>query len=212
MIFRWVDVFLAPVFAVLATILIFMDQQITAVIVNRKEHCLVKGGGYHLDLMVLAVTIVICSVFGLPWFVAATVLSINHLQSLAKESEVSAPGEMPQFLGIREQRVTSIAVGVCIGLSTMITPVLAIIPMPVLFGVFLFMGVSSLKGLQFVERLILLFTPRKYQPNYVFLKHVPLHRVHMFTFVQLFSLIALWLIKNHPTTSISFPVSINLVS
>ncbi len=34
----WVDVFLAPVFALLATILIFMDQQITAVIVNRKEY------------------------------------------------------------------------------------------------------------------------------------------------------------------------------
>ena len=120
---------------------------------------------------------------------------------------MSAPGERPQFLGIREQRVTSIAIGLCIGLSTMVTPVLGIIPMPVLFGVFLYMGVSSLKGLQFVERLILLFTPRKHQPNYVFLKYVPLHRVHMFTLVQLFSLIVLWLIKNHPATSISFPVS-----
>ena len=49
---RWVDVFLAPLFAILATILIFMDQQITAVIVNRKEHKLKKGGGYHLDLLV----------------------------------------------------------------------------------------------------------------------------------------------------------------
>ena len=29
-----------------------MDQQITAVIVNRKEHKLLKGGGYHLDLLV----------------------------------------------------------------------------------------------------------------------------------------------------------------
>ena len=48
----WVDVFLAPVLAILATILIFMDQQITAVIVNRKEHKLKKGGGYHLDLLV----------------------------------------------------------------------------------------------------------------------------------------------------------------
>ena len=48
----WVDVFLAPVLAMLATILIFMDQQITAVIVNRKEHKLKKGGGYHLDLLV----------------------------------------------------------------------------------------------------------------------------------------------------------------
>ncbi len=60
--FRWVDVFLAPVLAILATILIFMDQQITAVIVNRKEFLLKKGGGYHLDLLVLAITVIICSV------------------------------------------------------------------------------------------------------------------------------------------------------
>jgi hypothetical protein len=33
-----VDVILAPVFALLAVILLFMDQQITAVIVNRKEY------------------------------------------------------------------------------------------------------------------------------------------------------------------------------
>lgn len=53
--------------ALLGTILIFMDQQITAVIVNRKENKLKKGCGYHLDLFILAVLIVICSVMGLPW-------------------------------------------------------------------------------------------------------------------------------------------------
>ena len=58
-----------------------------------------KGGGYHLDLMIVAVLIIICSLFGLPWFVAATVLSINHVRSLTRESETSAPGEKPQFLG-----------------------------------------------------------------------------------------------------------------
>ena len=122
-----------------------MDQQITAVIVNRKDFMLKKGGGYHLDLLVLALIITVCSIFGLPWFVAATVLSINHIQSLTKESEGSAPGEKPQFLGIREQRVTNVMIGVAIGLSTLITPILALIPMPVLYGIFLYMGVSSLK-------------------------------------------------------------------
>ena len=150
--------------------------------------------------------IIVCSVFGLPWFVAATVLSINHIQSLTKESESSAPGEKPQFLGIREQRVTAVLIAICIGLSTFITPVLALIPMPVLFGVFLFMGVSSLRGLQFFDRLLLFFIPRKYQPEYVYLKYVPLHRVHLFTFVQLVALIGLWIIKSNPTTSIAFPV------
>jgi hypothetical protein len=79
--------FLAFLPAVLGSILIFMDQQITAVIINRKEHKLTKGCGYHLDLLIVAVCIVICSVLGLPWFVAATVLSINHVRSLYRESE-----------------------------------------------------------------------------------------------------------------------------
>ena len=60
-----------------------------------------KGGGYHLDLFLIALQIGICSVLGLPWFVAATVLSINHVRSLTMESDASAPGEKPKFLGIR---------------------------------------------------------------------------------------------------------------
>ena len=59
--------------------------------------------------------------------------------------------------------MTAVLISVCIGLSTLITPVLALIPMPVLFGVFLFMGVSSLKGLQFFDRLLLIFIPRYVQ-------------------------------------------------
>ena len=97
----WWTVIVAIVPALLGTILIFMDQQITAVIVNRKEHKLEKGCGYHLDLFIVAILIVVCSIFGLPWFVAATVLSINHVRSLTRESETAAPGEKPQFLGIR---------------------------------------------------------------------------------------------------------------
>lgn len=60
--------FLAFPPAVLGVILIFMDQQITAVIVNRKENKLKKGCGYHLDLFVLAILIQICTIFGLPWY------------------------------------------------------------------------------------------------------------------------------------------------
>ena len=108
------------------------------------------------------------------------------------------------------QRVTPVLIGLAIGLSTLITPLLGLIPMPVLFGVFLFMGVQSLKGLQFFERILLLFIPHKHQPDYVFLKYVPLRRVHMFTLIQLLSLVGLWVVKNNPSTSISFPVRILL--
>ena len=104
-----------------STILVFMDQQITAVIVNRKEFKLSvifkkeflalflftfqktfqKGCGYHLDLLIVAILIVLCSFFGLPWFVAATVLALTHVNALKVLSENTAPGERPAFLGVR---------------------------------------------------------------------------------------------------------------
>ncbi|XP_055376644.1 electrogenic sodium bicarbonate cotransporter 1 isoform X3 [Condylostylus longicornis] len=192
--------------ALLGTILIFMDQQITAVIINRKENKLKKGCGYHLDLFILAILIQICSIMGLPWFVAATVLSINHVNSLKVESECAAPGEKPQFLGVREQRVTHILIFLMIGLSVLLTPLLCHIPMPVLYGVFLYMGVSSLKGLQFFDRILIMFMPIKYQPDYMFLRQVPIKRVHLFTIIQLACLAVLWIIKSFKQTSILFPL------
>ncbi|XP_050482169.1 electrogenic sodium bicarbonate cotransporter 1 isoform X9 [Bombus huntii] len=202
----WWSAIVACLPALLGTILIFMDQQITAVIVNRKENKLKARCGYHLDLFVLAILIEICSVMGLPWFVAATVLSINHVNSLKLESECAAPGEKPQFLGVREQRVTHILIFLMIGCSVLLTPMLRHIPMPVLFGVFLYMGVASLKGLQFFDRILIMLMPVKYQPDYMFLRQVPLKRVHLFTTIQLTCLACLWIIKSFSSTSILFPL------
>ncbi|XP_046822196.1 electroneutral sodium bicarbonate exchanger 1 isoform X9 [Vespa crabro] len=202
----WWSAIVAILPALLGTILIFMDQQITAVIVNRKENKLKKGCGYHLDLFILAILIEVCSIMGLPWFVAATVLSINHVNSLKLESECAAPGEKPQFLGVREQRATHILIFLMIGCSVLLTPMLRHIPMPVLFGVFLYMGVASLKGLQFFDRILIMLMPVKYQPDYMFLRQVPLKRVHVFTAIQLTCLACLWIIKSFSTTSILFPL------
>ncbi|XP_029958220.1 sodium bicarbonate cotransporter 3 [Salarias fasciatus] len=191
----WWTLLAAAVPALLCTILIFMDQQITAVIINRKEHKLKKGCGYHLDLLVVAVMLGLCSIMGLPWFVAATVLSISHVNSLKLESSCAAPGEQPKFLGIREQRVTGFMIFVLMGCSVFMTSVLKFIPMPVLYGVFLYMGVSSLKGIQLFDRIKLFGMPAKHQPDLIYLRYVPLWKVHVFTAVQLFCLIVLWVIK-----------------
>ncbi|XP_056448145.1 electrogenic sodium bicarbonate cotransporter 1-like isoform X3 [Gadus chalcogrammus] len=193
--------------ALLVTILLFMDQQITAVIVNRKEHKLKKGAGYHLDLFWVAVLMIVCSFMGLPWYVAATVISIAHIDSLKMETETSAPGEQPKFLGVREQRVTGLCVFLLTGLSVFMSPILKFIPMPVLYGVFLYMGVASLKGVQFMDRLKLLLMPAKHQPDLVYLRHVPLRKVHLFTFIQILCLALLWVLKS-TVAAIVFPVMI----
>ncbi|XP_070786455.1 sodium-driven chloride bicarbonate exchanger-like isoform X2 [Enoplosus armatus] len=193
--------------ALLCTILIFMDQQITAVIINRKEHKLKKGCGYHLDLFVVGVMLGVCSVMGLPWFVAATVLSISHVNSLKLESECSAPGEQPKFLGIREQRFTGLMIFTLMGCSVFMTSMLKFIPMPVLYGVFLYMGASSLRGIQFFDRLRLFSMPAKHQPDFIYLRHVPLRKVHLFTIVQLSCLVLLWVIKTSKA-AIVFPMMV----
>ncbi|XP_048021473.1 electrogenic sodium bicarbonate cotransporter 1 isoform X1 [Chanodichthys erythropterus] len=193
--------------ALLVTILVFMDQQITAVIVNRKEHKLKKGAGYHLDLFWVSILMIVCSFMGLPWYVAATVISIAHIDSIKMETETSAPGEQPKFLGVREQRVTGTMVFILTGLSVFMAPVLKFIPMPVLYGVFLYMGVASLNGVQFMDRLQLLLMPAKHQPDLIYLRHVPLRRVHFFTFLQVLCLALLWILKS-TVAAIIFPVMI----
>ncbi|GAA6227249.1 sodium bicarbonate cotransporter 3-like isoform X10 [Lates japonicus] len=203
----WWTLLVAALPALLCTILIFMDQQITAVIINRKEHKLKKGCGYHLDLLVVAVMLGVCSIMGLPWFVAATVLSISHVNSLKVESGCSAPGEQPKFLGIREQRVTGFMIFVLMGCSVFMTSVLKFIPMPVLYGVFLYMGVSSLKGIQFFDRIKLFGMPAKHQPDLIYLRYVPLWKVHIFTLVQLTCLVLLWVIKAS-AAAVVFPMMV----
>jgi sodium bicarbonate transporter 10 len=63
----------------------------------------------------------------------------------------------------REQRVTHVMIFITMGMSVFMTPILGRIPMPVLYGVFLYMGFASLDGLQFYNRLLLMFMPKKYQ-------------------------------------------------
>ncbi|XP_009706774.1 PREDICTED: electrogenic sodium bicarbonate cotransporter 1-like, partial [Cariama cristata] len=191
--------------AVLVTILIFMDQQITAIILNRREYKLRKGAGFHLDFLCVSLLMVVTSVTGLPWYVSATVISLAHMDSLRKESATSAPGEHPEFMGIREQRLTGLAIFILTGISVFMAPILKHIPMPVLYGVFLHMGVAALNSIQLTDRVQLLLMPAKHQPDLAYLRHVPLCRVHLFTIIQLLCLALLWVIKS-TMAAIIFPV------
>ncbi|NXR02169.1 S4A4 protein, partial [Sagittarius serpentarius] len=203
----WWVCLVSAVPAVLVTILIFMDQQITAVILNRRDYKLQKGAGFHLDLLCVSLLMVVTSATGLPWYVSATVISLAHMESLKKESATSAPGEHPEFLGIREQRLTGLAVFVLMGVSIFMAPVLKHIPMPVLYGVFLHMGVAALNNIQLTDRVRLLLMPAKHQPDLAYLRHVPLRRVHLFTVIQLLCLGLLWVLKS-TMAAIIFPVMV----
>ncbi|CEF61171.1 Na[+]-driven anion exchanger 1 [Strongyloides ratti] len=193
------------------SILIMLDQQITSAIINKKDHLLRKGHGYHLDLIIVVILIIICATFGLPFYVANTVISLMHVESLKIYSECNAPGEKPQLLGIKEQRLTAIIAHIIIGFSVSLTAIIKFVPLPVLIGVFLYMGIISLSSLQFVQRLRLFFIPIKHQPDLPWLRIMPMYRVHLFTVTQIVCLTGLFMVKYNKTTSMIFPLMIVLI-
>jgi hypothetical protein len=198
--------------ALLVTVLVFLDQNITARIVNSPDHRLHKGEAYHLDLGVVGLLMAACSMFGLPWLVAATVRSLNHVRSLATvEDVVSSNGETHErVIYVRENRLTGLAIHLLIGLSLLLLPLLKTIPMAVLYGLFLFMGVVSMSGNQFFERLSLWLKDPSLYPVTHYIRRVPRWTIHAFTLLQLACLVILWFVKSSGL-GILFPIFIALL-
>ncbi|KRY66439.1 Electrogenic sodium bicarbonate cotransporter 1 [Trichinella pseudospiralis] len=166
--------------AILLTILLVMDQQITAVIINRKENKLKKGYGYHLDLLVMF-----------------KVYAWNH--------QAEHPAISPS-LRVSEQRVSSFLAHLLIGISLFLTMLVQMVPLPALLGVFLYLGISCMEDQQFVHRILLFFSPVKHQPEFAFLQSVPLLRVHFYTAIQIAAFLLLCIVKYTKEISMLFPL------
>ena len=201
---QWV-IWISTIPALLLSILLYLDQNITVRLVNNAQYKLKKGAGYHLDLLVVAFLVGVCSLLGLPWMVAATVRSLNHVRSLVKVETDKNGNEV--IVGTVETRMTGLLVHVAVGASLLLLFFLKHIPMAVLFGLFLYMGVASMKGNQLFERLRLwIMDPAKYPPNY-YIRAVPTKQIHLFTLIQTLSLAVLWIVKTS-AVAILFPLFI----
>ena len=153
-------IFLSIIPALLCSVLVYLDQNITARLVNSRDNNLQKGSAYHYDLGLVGVLVGVCSLFGLPWLVAATVRSLNHLRALATvEPRVDGAGAVHgDVLRVRENRVTGVVIHVLVAGTLLALPLLQYIPLAVLYGLFLYMGVVSIGGNQFFSRIGLFFT------------------------------------------------------
>ncbi|CAI5762852.1 anion exchange protein 3 isoform X1 [Podarcis lilfordi] len=196
--------FASAIPALLVFILIFMETQITTLIVSKKERKLIKGSGFHLDLLLIGTMGGLCALFGLPWLTAATVRSVTHVNALTVMSKAIAPGEKPKIEEVKEQRVTGVLIAGLVGLSIVMGNVLRQIPLAVLFGIFLYMGVTSLTGIQLYERLLLIFMPSKHHPDHVYVVKVKTWRMNLFTCIQLACIVLLWVVKS-TVASLAFP-------
>merc|ERR1712232_102640 len=193
----------------------FLDQNLTTLLVNRAANNLKKPPAYHLDMLVCGLIIYpICTLLCLPFPVAATVRSLTHLISLTNYEMVEIEGGGVRKVPVKvvEQRVTNFLIHVLIGLSLVLASILKFVPKPVLLGVFLFMGISSLNGNELFERIALWFIwdESKY-PQYPYIKTLQnsenssMMRVHIFTFLQLVCLGILYALKSIKAVAVVFP-------
>ncbi|KAM3923757.1 band 3 anion transport protein isoform 2-T2 [Leptodactylus fuscus] len=182
--------------AVLVFILIFMESQITTLIVSKPERKAVKGSGFHLDLLLIVGMGGICALFGMPWLSATTVRTVSHANALT----VMSKGGKPEIERVIEQRISGLLVAVLVGVSILMEPVLSLIPLAVLFGIFLYMGVTSLNGIQLFDRVLLTLKPPKYHPKEPYVTRVKTWRMHVFTLIQVICLAALFVIMFTPAS------------
>ena len=80
--------------------------------------------------------------------------------------------------------------------------------MPVLYSIFMYMGVTPMGELEFFQRMLLMLMPKKHQPNLSYLRHVRLFRVNLFTAIQMICLAVLFFLKLNKTISITFPLMV----
>jgi hypothetical protein len=195
----WVP-FMAAGPALLAFILVFLDDGITWHLINQKSNKLSHGEAYNWDTIIIAIMIAVNSMLGLPWLVAATVRSITHVQAL---TERDAKGTI---LAVQETRLTHFFIHFFVGITCLFLSALRVIPVPVLYGVFLFMGLASLDTNQFWNRFTYWFMDSSKYPENPYTKHMPRSQLHKFTLIQLLLFAVLITFRSIKAVAIAFPI------
>jgi hypothetical protein len=200
--------------AMMATVLLFLDQNITVRLVNNPRYKMVKGrrkgnyiDGMHADMFVLSILTALQSLVGFPWLVAATVRSTSHVKAL---STFDKDGTIERTM---EQRVTGVAIHALIGSCVLFEKprfLLSQVPSPVLMGLFMYLGISSLPGNEMWERITRVFQDKKIAPQARY-SIVPTRVKNLFTFVQLVCLSVMLWIKSS-SIGVLFPIVIAMLA
>ena len=225
--------------ATLLTCLFFMDQNISVRLVNSPDNKLKKGAAYNLDMVALGIitggktwfmcvcayyrypvcidshirlyiSIVLLSIFGLPWMCGATVQSMNHVRAMA-ETKLNDKTNQMEITEVTETRLTGFVIHAMLASTILLLPELKKIPIPVVSGVFLFLGRKLMTGNTFFKRVTDAFAEKARlaptNPIYVLGRK----KMNIYTGVQVLCLLGLFGFKQIPAITIFFPVMINVL-
>ncbi|KAL7534383.1 hypothetical protein ACHAXR_008543 [Thalassiosira sp. AJA248-18] len=196
--------------ATLLTCLFFMDQNISVRLVNNPDNKLKKGEAYSLDMIALGIITGVLSVVGLPWMCGATVQSMNHVRAMA-EMELNEETNQMEITEVTETRLTGFVIHAMLASTILLLPLIKKIPIPVVSGVFLFLGRKLMTGNTFFKRITDGFAQRSRLPS-----KNPIHllgrtKMNIYTGVQVLCLLGLFGFKQIPSITIFFPAMIGVL-
>ncbi|XP_067884822.1 sodium bicarbonate transporter-like protein 11 isoform X2 [Heterodontus francisci] len=177
----------------LLSMLFYLEQNIVMSLTNAPQNRLVKGTGYHWDIFLVGIINIALSIFGLPWVHSAFPHSPLHVRALACVEQRVENGHLYEtIVRVRETRVSALVAHILVGISLLMLPIpLQWIPKPVLYGLFLYVSVTSIDGCQFFERLALLFKEQTSYPPTHYVRRVPQRKIHYFTGLQVIEVVIL---------------------
>ena len=135
---------------------------------------------------------------------------MNHVKAMT-ETKFNPETEKTEIVNVTETRLTGFTIHALIASSVVLLPLIRMIPMPVVSGVFLFLGRKLMSGNSFLQRVRDTFIEKNRLP-----KDHPIHflgrrRMALFTSIQVVCLMGLWAFKQNPSTAIFFPSAIGLL-
>jgi hypothetical protein len=135
---------------------------------------------------------------------------MNHIKALSETQFNTTSGEV-EVTDVTETRVTGFSIHAMITSTLLLLPLLRYVPIPVVSGVFLFLGRKLMSGNSFFQRLRDSIAEKSRLA-----KDHPIHvlgrkRMNWFTGLQVACLAGLWAFKQNASTAIFFPSVIGML-
>ena len=136
--------------------------------------------------------------------------SMNHVRAMA-ETKLNDKTNQMEITEVTETRLTGFVIHAMLASTILLLPELKKIPIPVVSGVFLFLGRKLMTGNTFFKRITDAFAEKtRLSPTN------PIHvlgrkKMNIYTGVQVLCLLGLFGFKQIPAITIFFPVMINVL-
>lgn len=150
------------------------------------------------------------SIFGLPWMCGATVQSMNHVRALTTQKFNEESNEL-EIDGVVETRATGFIIHAMLAATVRLLPLLSVLPIPVVSGVFLYLGRKLMTGNTFLKRILDSCAEAARLPKTHPINILGRKKMNIFTLVQVACLAGLWAFKQNSATAIFFPGVIGLL-